>query len=321
MTRDLNPDWIIPSWPAPANVRAVCTTRAGGASNPPFDTMNLGDHVGDDLDQVAHNRALLRDAIHATPVFLTQVHGVHVVQHGQQTVTPSHKPSQNEPDTDLARLGLHGRQGLQADACITRHPGVACTIMVADCLPVLFTNRQGTAVGAAHAGWRGLAGKPGQPRSGVLAAIYQQFRPLAPVNTTQIATNIIAYQALAKSPGRKLEQASAPQASAAQDTLVWLGPCIGPDKFEVGGEVRDAFLTQDAAARAMFKPLGAGKWLADLAGLARLRLRALGIESVYGNDGSRAWCTASNPSRFFSHRRDALVLGGSGRMAACIWLS
>ena len=270
--------------------------------------MNLGDHVGDEVRHVAQNRLLLRDAIHATPVFLTQVHGAQVVEHGRQGVDPSHKPS---------------HPSLQADACITRYPSVACTIMVADCLPVLFTNRQGTVVGAAHAGWRGLAGEPGQAGdagSGVLEAIYQCFRAIAPVDTTQEATNTIVNQISMTSPREHREQTQAPPAPAAHDILVWLGPCIGPEKFEVGSEVRDAFVAHDAAAKAMFKPFGAGKWLANLAGLARLRLRAMGIENIYGNDGSPEWCTVSNPSRFFSHRRDAEALGGSGRMAACIWL-
>ncbi len=239
--------------------------------------MNLGDHVGDDARDVAQNRSLLCNAIRATPVFLTQVHGVRVV------------------DLDDATAG----GGLQADACVSRHPGVACTIMVADCLPVLFTNRQGTAVGAAHAGWRGLAGGRGQSKPGILEAIYQRFRPLALVGSEQLATINVADS----------------------DILVWLGPCIGPDKFEVGGDVRDAFVAQDAVAQTMFMPFGAGKWLANLAGLARLRLLAMGIENIYGNDGGPDWCTVSNPSRFFSHRRDAVALGGSGRMAACIWLA
>ncbi len=277
MSPDLNPDWLIPQWPAPAHVRAVCTTRLGGVSSAPFDSMNLGDHVGDDVHHVARNRALLCEAIHATPIFLPQVHGTHVVEFD-----------------DAMPQGA----GLQADACITRQPGVACTIMVADCLAVLLTNRQGTVVGAAHAGWRGLAGEGCGAESGVLTAIFQQFRPVALVSNQELATNIIA----------------------SQEILVWLGPCIGPGKFEVGNDVRDAFAAQNAAAHTMFKPFGPGKWLADLAGLARLRLHAMGIENVYGNDGSAAWCTVSNPSRFFSHRRDAVTLGGSGRMAACIWL-
>ena len=278
----LHPDWLIPQWPAPENVRALCTTRAAGTSQVPYDSMNLGDHVGDVVSHVAQNRVLLHDAMNARPVFLKQVHGTRVVAHGPHVEGPLLPP-------------------LQADACITRHPGVACTIMVADCLPVLLTNRQGTLVGAAHAGWRGLAGEigtgvggsgdadTGKAASGVLEAIcqqfYQQFHP-----------------------------------TAADDILVWLGPCIGPLKFEVGNDVRDVFVAHDSAAEAMFKLLGAGKWLADLAGLARLRLRAMGVNKIYGNDGSPAWCTVSNASRFFSHRRDSVTLGGSGRMAASIWL-
>ena len=273
----LHRDWIIPSWPALAHVHAVCTTRAGGASAVPFESMNLGDQVGDDAQRVAQNRALLRQAIRVEPVFLNQVHGIKVVEHGPGMAAAAHPP-------------------IEADACITRHKGVACTIMVADCLPVLITNRQGSRVGAAHAGWRGLAGVE---KFGVLEAICQQFGTSA----------------------------------AAPDILVWLGPCIGPLRFEVGDDVRDVFLTlnerdsqgpkvvQDVQAHALFQPHGPGKWLANLAGLARLRLRAAGIQHVYGNDGSPAWCTASNPSRFFSHRRDARALGGSGRMAASIWLS
>ena len=249
--------------------------------------MNLGGHVGDDMHQVAQNRARLRDAIHAAPVFLTQVHGTHVIQLGQQaTVAMPGGPRSIAALPEVENMqGKQGRHGIQADACITQHPGVACTIMAADCLPVLLTNRHGTVVGAAHAGWRGLAGGPGPEKSGVLEAVYRRLRPLA-----------------------------------AQDILVWLGPCIGRGKFEVGREVRDAFVAQDASAQTMFRPCGPGKWLADLVGLARQRLRALGIEAIYGNDGGPDWCTASNPSRFFSHRRDAVVLGGSGRMAACIWL-
>ena len=99
--------------------------------------------------------------------------------------------------------------------------------------------------------------------------------------------------------------------------LAWLGPCIGPEAFEVGDEVRAAFLQHDASASPHFKPLREGKWLADLPALARMRLADLGVTRVHGNDGSRAWCTVANPSRFFSHRRDRV----SGRMAAAIWLA
>ena len=104
--------------------------------------------------------------------------------------------------------------------------------------------------------------------------------------------------------------------------MAWLGPCIGPEAFEVGAEVREAFCAQDPRAAAYFRPHASdGKWLADLAGLARHRLRACGVTALYGNDSTSAWCTVANPSWFFSHRRDTARLGSSGRMAACIWLS
>jgi polyphenol oxidase len=218
---------------------------------------------------------LLQQAIGAKPAFLTQVHGV-----------------------DVANLSAATAQGTTADACVTGHVGIACTIMVADCLPVLFANRRGDVVAAAHAGWRGLAGVAG---SGVLEAVFRQFRALALVNHAKSAIKNEAND-------------------SADDVIAWLGPCIGAQKFEVGDEVRDAFVSHAPLAAAAFKPRAQNKWLADLQGLARLRLQALGITQIYGNDGSEDWCTVSNPSRFFSHRRDSLALGSSGRMAACVWL-
>jgi hypothetical protein len=215
---------------------------------------------------VAANRAILRQAIDARPVFLSQVHGTHVEWISGDTA-----------------------HGTQADGCITDQTRVACTIMVADCLPVLLTNEQGSLVAGAHAGWRGLAGEGGQ---GVLEAVIGCFCAPAQVNKAQDATKIIA----------------------------WLGPCIGPESFEVGDDVRDVFVAHDRAALTMFTPKtgnsSGGKWLADLQGLARLRLTALGVTQIYGNDGTPSWCTVSNLLRFFSYRRD----GVSGRMAACIWL-
>jgi len=249
----VHPDWIVPQWPAPATVRAVCTTRAGGQSRPPYDGLNLGDHVGDDPLRVEGNRGVVAESIGARPVFLQQVHGHGVVE-----------------------LHRHTSHGTVADAAYTRQIGLACTVLVADCLPLLWTDVQGSVVAAAHAGWRGLAGERGV---GVVEALYRALR------------------------------------IPADRLMVWLGPCIGPQVFEVGGEVKAAFETGQPEAAACFRPLAAGKWLADLPALARLRLRALGVMQIYGNDGSPSWCTVQNPSRFFSHRRDRL----SGRFAACIW--
>lgn len=251
--------WLLPDWPAPARVHALCTTRAGGVSRPPYNALNLGLHVGDDASAVAGNRSLLQSAIKARPVFLSQSHG-----------------------TQVAMISSRSIDGCAADASLSADPGIACTIMVADCLPVLLTNRRGSVVAAAHAGWRGLLGQGG---SGILES------------------TVAAMEA-------------ASEEGAAAEVLAWLGPCIGPDAFEVGSEVRTAFLAHDGCASAMFVPCSEGKWLADLPGLARRRLAALGVTKIFGNDGTRDWCTLSNPQHFFSHRRDRV----SGRMAACIWL-
>lgn len=252
-------DWIRPDWPVPARVRSVCTTRAGGRSLVPYDALNLGDHVGDAPEAVATNRKIFAQAIDARPVFLKQVHG-------RGTVV----------------LDANMPHGTQADGCVTTASRVACTMMVADCLPVLFATADGRAVAAAHAGWRGLAGEDGK---GILESVTDCLMRKADAGATEI--------------------------------LAWLGPCIGPDAFEVGPEVKAAFVDHDAGAGSLFEPHCNGKWLANLQGLARRRLQAAGINRIYGNDGGREWCTVGNPSRFFSHRRDRI----SGRFAAGVWLA
>lgn len=244
-------DLLLPDWPAPARVRALMSLRDGGVSAAPYDSLNLGDHVGDDAAAVQRNRALLAGQLGAAAVFMQQVHGTAV----ERLPSPHAVPV--------------------ADACMSLQPGLACTIMVADCLPVLFCDTEGRAVAAAHAGWRGLA-------AGVLESTLQALR------------------------------SAVPQAQ----WLAWLGPCIGPSAFEVGEEVRAAFVAQSAAATECFRAHTAGKWWADLPALARLRLAASDLQGIHGNDSSAPWCTVSDASRFFSHRRDRV----SGRMAACIWL-
>ncbi|WP_263223936.1 peptidoglycan editing factor PgeF [Pseudomonas alabamensis] len=235
---------LLPDWPAPASVRACVTTREGGVSRPPYDTFNLGDHVGDDPVAVAENRRRLSDAFAIQPAWLKQVHGVVVA------------------DADPGRVD-------EADASWTERPGIACAVMTADCLPVLFCDRAGTRVAAAHAGWRGLAG-------GVLEATVDRL------------------------------------GVPADDLLVWLGPAIGPGAFEVGPEVRDAFVaTHPEAADAFVPGERPGKLMADLYRLARIRLAALGITAVYGG----GFCTVTDP-RFFSYRRDP----HGGRFASLIWL-
>ena len=243
----------------PAGVGAWMSTRDGGQSASPWDRLNLGDHVGDVPVHVQANRQTLAAALGVRPVFLQQVHG-----------------------TDVVELSTDTPDGTLADACFTFQTGLACTVMVADCLPVLLWDADGRWVAAAHAGWRGLAGQGGL---GVLEALW------------------VALAARGARPER---------------THAWLGPCIGPQAFEVGPPVLAAFGAAHEV-RAAFKPGRADRWLADLPRLARWRLQQLGVAQVSGNDGSSDWCTVSQPARFFSHRRDAVTLGSSGRMAACIW--
>ena len=259
---NLLPDAIRPGWGAPANVAALMSTRHGGVSRPPFDSLNLRppglpDSDADDPTAVLQNQRRFAAALGARPVWLNQVHGADVL-----------RLHAGRPPDALA----------QADASICTEPGIACAVLVADCLPVLLCTDDGSGVGAAHAGWRGLAG-------GVLD------------NTVS---------ALRQATGR------APEA-----LLAWLGPCIGPDAFEVGEDVLRAFGADPARPDpecfvARPRADGSAAWLANLPALARQRLRALGLYRVSGG----GWCTVGDASRFFSFRRDRRT----GRLAAGIAL-
>jgi hypothetical protein len=235
-----------PTWDAPPGVAAAMSTRGGGVSGPPWQSLNLGVAVGDDLAAVAENRARFAAALGARPVWLRQVHGTHV-------------------------LRLDGPEAAQepADAAWTTEPGVACTVQVADCLPVLLATRDGRAVAAAHAGWRGLAG-------GVLEAVLQ---------------------ALAEGAG-----------AAPADLLAWLGPCIGPRSFEVGADVLQAFGCSPGSADPLrFVPApradGSPRWRADLQQLAADRLATAGVASVSRTPA----CTVLDEAHFFSFRRSGVT--------------
>jgi YfiH family protein len=191
-------------------------------------------------------RAGLRRILPADPVWLRQLHGTGVL--------------------DLDAAG----DDVRADAAITRSSKRVCIVQVADCMPVLLAERSGTVVGAAHAGWRGLA-------AGVLEATIAAMRV------------------------------------PAEQILAWLGPAIGPRVYEVGDEVRAAFVAHDEAASQAFSPTRPGHWLLDLYRVARQRLHAEGVKTIYGGD----FCTYSDADHFYSYRRD----GPTGRMAALIWLA
>lgn len=238
-------DWIVPDWPAPAGVRALITTRAGGASRGAYAGLNLGLRSGDAAEAVACNRASLRQALPAEPLWLRQVHGTTVVEADSAQGNP------------------------EADAALARMPGRVCAVLTADCLPLLLCDAGGTIVAAVHAGWRGLC-------AGVI------------------------------------EQALRAMNRPARTLLAYLGPAIGPAAYEVGAEVRAAFIATDPEAGAGFAPGQAGKFYADLYALARARLARSGVTGVYGGD----YCTYTERERFYSYRRD----GVTGRMASLIWI-
>jgi len=237
---------IQPDWPAPPGIHALTTTRLGGVSLAPYDSLNLGDHVGDAPAAVAENRRRLVEALSlpAEPHWLSQVHGTCAT------------------DAALAPSGC------EADASHTERPGVVCAVLTADCLPLLLCDRAGRHVAAVHAGWRGLL-------NGVIERTIEVM-------------------------------------AAEGDVIAWLGPAIGPRAFEVGDEVREAFIAAASAATAAFVPSSNGRWLADIYALARQRLQAIGVGSVHGGQH----CTYSEAERFYSYRRD----GQTGRMASLIWI-
>jgi YfiH family protein len=226
------------------------TTRKGGFSTAPFDSMNLGEHVNDDPESVLQNRQSLAVNLPSQPFWLNQVHGTQVLD-----------------------ASLIGPEIPNADGSFTRKQNNVCCVMTADCLPVLLCNKQGTQVAAVHAGWRGLL-------EGIIESAVHKFDS----NDT-----IIAY----------------------------LGPAIGPQAFEVGGEVKAAFCQRDTDSAQAFqvstnRAKNKDKWLADIYLLARLRLAKLGITAVFGGLD----CTFQDSERFFSFRRD----GQTGRMASLIWI-
>ena len=232
-------------WPAPASVRTWQTTRAGGISSGAWSSLNLGTHVGDSPEAVAENRRRLRETLRlpAEPVWLEQVHGARVLR----------------PD--------RGESG-PADAAVTFEVGTVLVVMTADCLPVLLAASDGSRIGVAHGGWRGLA-------AGVLEA---------------------AVDALECDPSQ---------------ILAWLGPAIGQSAFEVGDEVRAAFVARDPALERAFAPNARGRWQADLYALARAALRQAGVADIFGGGE----CTLGESQQYFSHRREAPC----GRMASLIW--
>ncbi|MET3131406.1 YfiH family protein [Oxalobacteraceae bacterium GrIS 1.11] len=257
--------FLTPHWPdAPAGIGALTSLRGGGVSPAPYGDgaggggLNLGTHVGDELENVRRNRYLLQGVLPAEPAWLTQVHGSAVLE-------------------TAGVVAASRAEAPQADASFTAARSAVCAVLTADCLPVLLCDAHGKVVAAAHAGWRGLAG-------GVLQQTVAAMRH-----------------------------------AGAGEILAWLGPAIGPQQFEVGADVLQAFLdgAQDAPQMRLvkdaFAPLPGcpGKYLADIYALARIALRRDGVLRVAGGE----FCTVTDAARFYSYRRD----GVTGRQASLIW--
>ncbi|MGL4473879.1 MAG: peptidoglycan editing factor PgeF [Shewanella sp.] len=238
---------MLPShWLLPANVGMTLTQRSNGHSLAPWNSFNLGDHVGDNPIHVVANRLRLHKdlGLSSPPAWLTQVHGTAVLE-----------------------LPLAGDN--IADGSYSREQGLVCCVMTADCLPVLLCDNAGTEVAALHAGWRGLC-------DGILEAGVAKFM------------------------------------AEAHELRAYFGPCIGPQVFEVGAEVKAAFVSRHAEDAAAFKPNANGKFLADLTLLAQNRLARLGVTQFYHSHQ----CTFALAADYFSYRRD----GVTGRQASLIWL-
>lgn len=263
---------LIPEWPAPSSVGAYVTTRYGGCSRAPYGIvegrveaatslaqgLNLGDHVGDDPQAVKCNRELLAQYLPSEPIWLNQIHSATVLELDAQT----------KVDERIA-----------ADGVVTALPRTVCAVLTADCLPILFCDEAGTAVGAAHAGWRGLC-------AGIVENVALAHAKLAECHP--------------------LKQ------------MAWFGPAIGAQQFEVGDDVREAFMNaaliheKEMTAQAFNVGRCAGKWSCDLSLLATIRLARVGVKAIYLSQR----CTVSDAQNFYSYRRD----GVTGRMASLIWL-
>lgn len=252
---------IKPNWPCIEGVEALSTTRKGGASRHPWDSLNLATHVNDNPYDVKKNRELLNKsfALPNEPTWLEQVHSNEVV-----------------------RLTLQNFQdSFQADATYTTEKGIVCCVMTADCVPILIRNAQSTWVAAVHAGWKGIA-------NGILKKVLAVY-----LNEFDGDLN---------------------------DLQIWIGPAISGNLYQVGQDVKDAFIQQDSILEKAFTANSIEKecdhyWL-DSSKAAQLQLVEHGIteEQISTED----FCTYEDAERFFSYRRDGL---DTGRMASLIWLT
>jgi len=248
---------IRPNWTVPKNIQALSTTRQGGVSQAPWNSLNLATHVNDNLSNVKKNRELLKQhyALPNEPIWLEQVHS----------------------NTIVRLTAENQQQHFKADAAYTTEKNTVCCVMTADCLPILLCNKHATWVAAVHAGWKGIA-------NGILK------------NTLSI------YE---KDLGGNLK-----------DLQVWIGPAISGKSYEVGEEVKTAFIQQDPILSKAFSPNETSHYFLNITYAAQLQLIECGLESkqVISPD----FCTFKDERRFYSYRRDGV---NTGRMASMLWLS
>lgn len=246
MTEQTNNLWLWADWPAPEHIRAGTSIRSGGYSHAPYDGLNLACHVGDQPDDVIKNRETLSNHLKlpAEPVWLDQTHSSNIIS------------LDTEPES------------LQADGCHTSRRNKICTIMTADCVPVLLCNTHGTKIAAIHAGWKGIC-------CGILENAIKAF-------------------------------------SEPESLLVWIGPCISSEHYEVGKDVYEDCLNHSATLRGAFEQINEDHWCCDLVYMVKIILKNLGVGPIY----VCGLCTYKSDKLFYSYRRD----GKTGRMASMIWM-
>ena len=238
--------WLWADWPAPEHVHAGITTRLGGFSQPPFDSLNIARHVGDDAENVEKNRQkIVRQlCLNSEPVWLNQIHGNRII-------------SVNDPP-----------EFRYADGSTTTKRNIVCAVMTADCVPLLICDRQGEKIAVVHAGWRGIL-------KGVIENAVAEF--------------------------------SDPEAM-----LVWVGPCISRQFYEIAEDVYSQCIYYNALFKQVFEPTGRGRWYCDLKQLVKIILKSAGINLIYECN----LCTYERTDMFYSCRRNRIT----GRTATMIWI-
>ncbi len=246
MTTPNNKLWLDANWPAPKNIRAGTSLRTGGHSLSPYSSLNLAQHVGDAPDNVNNNRKIVNDYLNlpSEPYWLNQTHSSEII---------------NLDNVHKSR---------KADGSFTSNRKNICTILTADCVPVLFCNKNGTKIAAIHAGWKGICG-------GIIEKAIKKF-------------------------------------PEPEHLLVWIGPCISSEYYEVGKDVYESCLTHSDSTQIAFEQITNEHWYANLVKIVKILCENSRVGAIY----ECGLCTFKRDDLFFSYRRD----GKTGRTASMIWM-